>query len=111
MNIDQFASLARDTFSPDGRCACTVCGQYKSLSQAHHIVPISMQFFRGFEFPQHDYVWLCPTHHVAVHIVIGQMKSTKTKASAACIGVVCDLSSEGLDILRKVVDLAGRAWQ
>lgn len=62
--------LARLSFKASEREACAVCGQYQSVSEAHHIYPLSLQFSDGREMPLHDHVWLCPTHHMIVHEMI-----------------------------------------
>ncbi len=50
---------------------CDVCKQHINFVQAHHRVPLSIQFELGLEEPVHDHDWLCPVHHRIVHIFIG----------------------------------------
>lgn len=50
--------------------SCYVCGGFKSVAQAHHVIPLNEQFDRGFETPNHDHERLCPTQHVVLHLWI-----------------------------------------
>jgi len=81
---------ARASFSPGDKRPCIVCGRYQSLAHAHHVFPLSIQFKtnlvisdrqfselvdHGPEFvivkePDHEFVWMCPTHHEAAHEII-----------------------------------------
>lgn len=108
---DAFVALGRASFAPSLRLPCKVCGKFAALTHAHHIVPLAIQYRRGFAAPANEHVWLCPTHHAAVHVLIGQAASKNTKASRACVGVVNDLAADGLDVLRAALDIAEGAWQ
>jgi hypothetical protein len=66
---ENWIKAARKEFYPVDREVCHVCNRYKSLTHAHHITPLSIQFERGYEVADQRYVWLCPTHHNAVHIL------------------------------------------
>lgn len=66
----EWIALARSTFKPPKPKPCAVCDRYASLAQAHHLVPLSMQAERRPEYVCHDHLWLCPTHHAAVHVLI-----------------------------------------
>jgi hypothetical protein len=66
----RWISTARRTFSPGARKACEVCGKYESVTQAHHAIPLIVQFYAGYEFPDESFHWLCPTHHAIVHAYI-----------------------------------------
>jgi hypothetical protein len=63
-------AAARLKFSPGERRPCKICGKYRSLTQAHHIVPLAIQFEAGATEPIDVHVWLCPTHHAAEHVSI-----------------------------------------
>ena len=68
---------ARASFLPSEREACAVCGQYQSITHAHHIYPLTQQFMDGRAEPCHDHVWLCPTHHAVVHeMIAGLLKNS-----------------------------------
>lgn len=104
---ETFVALGRASFAPSQREVCKVCGRFQSLTHAHHVVPLTVQFDRGFDRPDSQHVWLCPTHHAAVHILIGQAVAKQTKASKACIAMVCDMHPEEF---RKVLEVAEGAW-
>ena len=56
---------------------CFICGKYKAVSHAHHVVPLHWQYEHGFKEPNNNFVWLCPTHHVLAHKYIdGLIKNT-----------------------------------
>lgn len=61
---------ARLDFDPGPRHRCVICNQYFGLTQAHHIVPLSLQFDLHLAQPDQAFDWLCPTHHVAAHVAI-----------------------------------------
>ena len=64
---------ARVEFSPGEKKPCVICGKYTSVTHAHHLVPLSWQFDNGYESPNHDFSWVCPTHHSAIHIYINNL--------------------------------------
>lgn len=57
----------RSKFRPGSRQPCAVCGKYIGLTEAHHIVPLGVQFDAGAVEPIQALDWLCPTHHAAEH--------------------------------------------
>lgn len=61
---------ARQLFRPGERQPCFVCGNFKSITQAHHVVPLTAQYDRGFEVPDCEHVWLCPNHHAMIHLFL-----------------------------------------
>jgi len=65
-----WVASARANFNPGRRQACLVCGRFDYVAQAHHVVPLGIQLDLGFEYPDHEHVWLCPTHHAVIHILI-----------------------------------------
>ncbi len=52
------------------RQPCSVCHKYLAVTQAHHLIPLHKQYDRKFVTADHSIVWLCPTHHAAVHRII-----------------------------------------
>jgi hypothetical protein len=52
--------------------ACYVCGKFLSISEAHHIYPLSNQYDDGVDISINDYVFLCPNHHTLQHIMINK---------------------------------------
>lgn len=67
---DIWVYAARRLFDPGKREACCVCGKFKSVAQAHHVVPLTTQYDRGFKYPDQEFVWLCPNHHAMAHLFI-----------------------------------------
>lgn len=67
---DEWILCARQIFAPGARQNCHVCGKYRFLTQAHHVLPLACQYDKGFKAPDQTYCWLCPTHHAAVHLMI-----------------------------------------
>lgn len=106
-----FVAMARAEFVPSRRASCAICGRFPNLTHAHHTEPLAMQFDRGRSEANHDHVWLCPTHHTAVHILIGQMGANGTIASQACAGAVIDLSEDNIEELRLAMEIAKKAWR
>lgn len=90
-----FLKLARDTFNASARRPCWICGRFETLTQAHHIFPLSYQWRLGVTMPIGDHEWLCPNHHVAIHILIGRLLSNKEGMSAASHDVLKSLIDEG----------------
>jgi hypothetical protein len=67
---DAWIAASRRIFSPGDRQPCYVCEKFKSIAQAHHVVPLTAQYDRGFKYPDQERVWLCPNHHTMVHLYI-----------------------------------------
>jgi hypothetical protein len=68
-----WVARARLAFYPGDRAPCAVCKKYEGLVEAHHVVPLALQFDAGAPMPIHEYDWLCPTHHAAQHIFIAAL--------------------------------------
>jgi len=79
---------ARRNFRPGKRQPCAICGKYRSLAQAHHLIPLSKQ--EG-DSPNQAFVWLCPNHHAAVHLLISQSVSKRGKAGQWQIELINEL--------------------
>jgi hypothetical protein len=93
---ERFARLewireARATFAPGERKPCDVCGKYRALSQAHHIVPLTQQ---RDDKPNQEFVWLCPTHHAAVHLLISQSLSRRGRAGRWQIEMIDEMDDD-----------------
>lgn len=67
---DVWIAVSRRIFSPGDRQPCYVCEKFKSITQAHHVIPLTSQYDRGFKYPDQEYVWLCPNHHTMAHLYI-----------------------------------------
>lgn len=104
---DKWVAEARKSFEPSERKHCWVCGQFSSITQAHHIFPLAVQWRFGIKSPIHDHEWLCPNHHVSVHILIGQGLAFSVDASKASVNVICDLALD-MDKFSKVLLLTER---
>ena len=104
----EWVAAARKLFVSGERQPCVVCGKFSSLTHAHHVVPLSTQAQRDRMVVNHEHEWLCPTHHAAVHVLIGQSQSVAGKASAACLNLCTDLD---VDELRAVLAIAERSWK
>jgi len=103
----EWIAAARKSFRPSLRTACVVCHKYEGLTQAHHVVPLSMQFAADMEL-SHEHVWLCPTHHVALHVLIAQAASERERASQGVINVIGSLDHAEIAAL---MDLTARAFK
>jgi hypothetical protein len=77
-----------------------------TFTHAHHVVPLSFQARADRSVVNHSHEWLCPTHHAAVHILIGRHIPHAVEAR---IAVTQDLGREGPEILSRALEIAGRA--
>lgn len=93
---------ARAAFRPGERQPCEVCGKYKSLAQAHHVVPLAQQY--GADSLNHEHVWLCPTHHSAIHILISQSTARRLKAGRSQIEMLNELEHAELSRLLEIFE-------
>lgn len=108
---EAWMGAARLIFDPGEREPCWVCGKFKGIAQAHHVIPLSQQYDRGFRVPDNEHVWLCPNHHTMAHLFILQENPSTKIAAARARGrtlsaLMPDLSE---DELRKMFDLMRRA--
>lgn len=92
---NEWVAEARRAFIPGARLACMVCGKFKALTQAHHITPLAAQYENGFTTPCHKYVWLCPTHHAAVHLVLSQYLAKRVESTENLIEMLSELNGDG----------------
>lgn len=65
--------LARLNINNSKKTVCEVCGKYKSVVESHHIYPFWWQYRNEWNPSNNDIVFLCPTHHKAVHSIINSM--------------------------------------
>ena len=108
MPVAEWVARARELFTPSARVACAVCGKYKSLTHAHHVIPLAMQSRVDRMVVNHEHEWLRPTHHAAVHVYIGAGASSRERASPSVVDIAADLP---VDELRAVMALAERAFK
>ncbi len=100
-------AAARLEFQPGRRQACFVCGGFEPIAQAHHVVPLNEQFEHGFDKPDHEYEWLCPNHHVILHLCIDRSASTQSLGRRIAPSMA-DIPLEHFDKLMELVGRAGR---
>lgn len=106
-----WVAAARQVFSPGERQPCLICGKFKGIAQAHHVVPLTAQYDRGFKYPDPEHVWLCPNHHAMAHFFIQaddrSLEPHAMRARSRRLGAVMSDLSEG--DLQKMFDLMQRA--
>lgn len=106
--------VARRIFDPGERQPCFVCGKFKSIAQAHHVIPLTAQYDRGFELPDGEFVWLCPNHHAMAHtFIIDENRSLAPEAFRArgktARAVLSDLAAGEFDKIMELMRRAGRS--
>ena len=111
---DVWVLAARKLFDPGEREPCCICGCFKGISQAHHVIPLTMQYDRGFKYPDQEFSWLCPNHHAMVHLFIINGNRSITRAAFRARGrttsaVLPDLSEGELNKIFELVRMAARA--
>lgn len=111
---DAWIAASRMIFDPGERQPCYVCGKFKSIAQAHHVVPLSAQYDRGFKYPDPEHVWLCPNHHTMAHRYI--LDDNRSLAPAAMrardrsmAALFPDLSEAEFNKLMELMQRAGRS--
>ncbi len=98
---------ARVQFEPSSRRACFVCGEFAPIAQAHHVVPLNEQYEHSFEVADHEHEWLCPNHHVTLHIMIDRSRSAQLLGRRAA-PIIADLPVEHIRKLMELVRRSGR---
>lgn len=86
--------IQRLLFSPSDRSPCFVCGKYKSLTHAHHLIPLAKQACESIQSVDNRHVWLCPTHHSAIHILLGARNVAHKKQTTAVRNVATEMSRD-----------------
>lgn len=69
---NSWIASARKNFTPETNIPCKICGHYSKWTQAHHVIPLSRQFEMGYLHADHTVEYLCPTHHVILHVLLNQ---------------------------------------
>lgn len=105
---------ARQLFVPGFREPCCVCGKFKGIAQAHHVIPLTAQYDRGFRYPDQEYVWLCPNHHAMIHLFIQNnnrsMKPAAFRARGRTTGAILpDLSEVEFEAMMDLMQRSGRS--
>jgi predicted HNH restriction endonuclease len=109
---DIWLMVARKVFAPSGRQPCFVCGKFESIIQAHHVVPLTTQYDRGYKVPDNEHVWLCPNHHTMAHLYIlnddRSMTERAMKSRASTTAALnSDLSDHEFERMMELMHLAG----
>jgi hypothetical protein len=111
--IDREAWIAasRRIYSPGDRQPCYVCGKFRSITQAHHVIPLTAQYDRGFKLPDQESVWLCPNHHTMVHLYIPTGERSTTVPSIRTRSETTSALNEDLteDEFNKMMELMRRS--
>lgn len=65
----EWKGFARDEFRQVYKISqpCAVCALARDYSEAHHLLPLNVQYEIGIETAVQDYDWLCHVHHKMVH--------------------------------------------
>jgi hypothetical protein len=104
---DAWIAAARKGFVPSRRQPCLVCGKWRDVSQAHHVIPLARQYDKCFEQPDHEHVWLCPTHHAIVHLLLIP-RDDLAAAGRTLAGIIAELDAgEHADIIMRLLGMAG----
>lgn len=109
---DLWLLVARRVFAPSVRQPCFVCDKFESIVQAHHTIPLTTQYDRGFKVPDNEHVWLCPNHHTMAHLYIlnddRSMSERAMKSRAATTAALnADLSDSEFERMMELMRLAG----
>lgn len=96
-------ALARRCFDPGDREPCAVCGKFRVIAEAHHVVPLEAQYDRGYSEPDHGYIWLCPNHHQMVHVFLKRVDRRVTLTFADN-----DLSDKEFDAIQELFKLSAK---
>jgi hypothetical protein len=95
----RWIAQARAEFAPGPRKCCAICRHYADVAHAHHTTPLHMQYDAGVERPDQAFVWLCPTHHYAVHQMLdgsgdlAGFEPRERRAVAKVVGLAADFIS------------------
>lgn len=108
LSKDEWIAAARREFAPSPRRPCAVCGKFKDITHAHHVVPLAVQHDRCFEKPDHEHVWLCPTHHAIVHLFLIPRKGSPLQENEILIGAVRELDTDQYQTIMALLGKAGR---
>lgn len=106
---NEWVAEARLGFNPGRRTDCHVCGKWRDIAHAHHVVPLAAQYDRGFGVPDHQHVWLCPNHHAVLHLMIPPDRETDPmKIGRRTAGPILEMSHEELERMLELLKQSGR---
>jgi len=104
---DQWIEAARRNFRPSRRDVCFICQRFEAVTEAHHVVRLADQYDRGFEDPDHEHVWLCPTHHALLHLLLAERDDEAAHGRIAA-SVIMELNDEEYHKVLKLLGLSGK---
>lgn len=102
---DRWIADARREFVSSSREPCRVCGRFLAVTHAHHVIPLSLQYDSGKKRANHDHVWLCPTHHAVVHVLLVE-RADAVGVGRATASVIIDLELSEQDAVMGIVAMA-----
>lgn len=111
-SVEWYAKIIRAIFQPSTeRESCAVCDKYKSITEAHHVIPVAematlchkakVLAYRLEKLPVY-FMWLCPNHHALFHLLSG-MKG-KSKSQAEHLAIIHDIGIEEHKAMKTVFD-------
>lgn len=71
------------------------------------MVPLNEQYEHGFVARDHEHEWLCPNHHVTLHLMIDRTSSTQ-KLGRRAAPALADLPTDQIERLTELVTRSGR---
>lgn len=109
LSKDDWIAAARSKFTPGEPERCEVCRKLGVIAQAHHTIPLSDQFDRKFKRPSQRFVWLCPNHHVMVHLFMRQ-RDFRVQGDAT-IQALYELSQEEIVRIDELIAAARKGFE
>ena len=104
---DAWVTLARAEFKPSEQLPCYVCNKFRTLAEAHHVEPLARQYLDHPEYINHRHVWLCPTHHVAIHRLLARAGDDDRALGRRSAGVITEVPQAHLRRLLTLVRMSG----
>lgn len=96
VNKSAWMNSARKSFDPGKNKPCFICGRHQSITHAHHINPLSIQYELDYELPDHNFEWLCPNHHAFVHKLLEKQNPDGT-LNISALGAISEMSEGELN--------------
>ena len=102
---DAWIMASRRIFAPGARQPCWVCGKFKSIAHAHHVVPLTAQYDRGFVYPDQELVLYIPTDDRSIAPAAMRARGRTTGALNG------DLTEEEFNRLMELTRRSGRSLE
>lgn len=92
-------------YKPKEKQSCYICGKYKPVCEAHHVLKVSraIEIINQYEYQGEitiRIVWLCPTHHALYHKFGSGLRGQKLFEVVDCF------SREEYDLLGEIITMA-----